>query len=83
MYSKDYSSRKDIIIGIFIVVALLFIIRFFYLQVIDNSYKLSADNIVLRNVREYPPRGLVYDRNGKLLVFNEAADDYSKSDEEY
>jgi penicillin-binding protein 2 len=75
MYSKDYSSRKDIIIGIFIVVALLFIIRFFYLQVIDNSYKLSADNIVLRNVREYPPRGLVYDRNGKLLVFNEAAYD--------
>ncbi len=75
MYSKDYSSRKNIIIGIFILVALLFIIRFFYLQVIDNSYKLSADNIVLRNVREYPPRGLVYDRNGKLLVFNEAAYD--------
>lgn len=75
MYSKDYSSRKKIIIGIFILVALLFIIRFFYLQVIDNSYKLSADNIVLRNVREYPPRGLVYDRNGKLLVFNEAAYD--------
>lgn len=75
MYSKDYSSRKNIIIGIFILVALLFIIRFFYLQVIDNSYKFSADNIVLRNVREYPPRGLVYDRNGNLLVFNEAAYD--------
>lgn len=75
MYSKDYSSRKNIVIGIFILVALLFIIRFFYLQVIDNSYKLSADNIVLRNVREYPPRGLVYDRNGNLLVFNEAAYD--------
>lgn len=75
MYSKDYSSRKNIIIGIFILVALLYIIRLFYLQVIDNSYKLSADNIVLRNVREYPPRGLIYDRNGKLLVFNEAAYD--------
>jgi penicillin-binding protein 2 len=75
MYSKDYSSRKNIIIGIFILVALLFIIRFFYLQVIDNSYKLSAENIVLRNVRDYPPRGLIYDRNGKLLVFNEAAYD--------
>lgn len=75
MYSKDYSSRKNVIIGIFILVALMFVIRFFYLQVIDNSYKLSAENIVLRNVREYPPRGLIYDRNGKLLVFNEAAYD--------
>ncbi|MFK5856881.1 MAG: penicillin-binding protein 2 [Bacteroidota bacterium] len=75
MYAKDYSSRKNIIIGIFILVALLFIIRLFYLQVIDNRYKLSAENIVLRKVREYPPRGLVFDRNGKLLVFNEAAYD--------
>lgn len=75
MYSKDYSSRKNIIIGIFILVVVIFIIRLFYLQVIDNSYKLSADNIVLRKVREYPPRGLIYDRNNQLLVFNEAAYD--------
>ena len=75
MYSKDYSSRKNIIIGIFILIALTFIIRLFYLQIIDNSYKLSADNIVLRKVREYPPRGLIYDRNGRLMVFNEAAYD--------
>ncbi len=75
MYSKDYSSRKNIIIGVFILVALAFIFRLFYLQIIDSSYKLSADNIVLRKVREYPPRGLIYDRNGRLMVFNEAAYD--------
>jgi len=75
MYTKDFSSRKNIIIGIFVLVALLYIVRLFYLQVIDNRYKLSADNIVLRKVREYPPRGLIYDRNGKLLVFNEAVYD--------
>ncbi len=75
MYSKDYSSRKNIVIGIFILIALTFIIRLFYLQIINNSYKLSADNIVLRKVREYPPRGLIYDRNGQLMVFNEAAYD--------
>jgi penicillin-binding protein 2 len=75
MYSKDYSSRKSIVIGLFIAVALLFIIRLFYLQVIDDSFKLSADNIVLREIREYPPRGLIYDRNGDLMVFNEAAYD--------
>ncbi len=75
MYSKDYSFRKNIIIGVFILIAITFIIRLFYLQIINDSYKLSADNIVLRKVREYPPRGLIYDRNGKLLVFNEAAYD--------
>lgn len=54
---------------------IIFIIRLFYLQVIDSSYKLSADNIVLRNIREYPARGRIFDRNGNLLVFNEAAYD--------
>ena len=75
MYSTDYSSRKNIIIGVFLLVAIIFIIRLFYLQVINSSYKLSADNIVLRKVREYPPRGLIYDRYGNLMVFNEAAYD--------
>ncbi|MAZ93698.1 MAG: penicillin-binding protein 2 [Bacteroidales bacterium] len=75
MHSTDYSSRKNIIIGVFLLVAIIFIIRLFYLQVINSSYKLSADNIVLRKVREYPPRGLIYDRYGKLMVFNEAAYD--------
>lgn len=75
MYSKDYSSRKNVVIGLFILIALLFILRLFYLQVIDDSFKLSADNIVLREIREYPPRGLIYDRRGDLMVFNEAAYD--------
>ena len=75
MHSTDYSSRKNIIIGVFLLVAIIFIIRLFYLQVINSSYKLSADNIVLRKVREYPPRGLIYDRYGNLMVFNEAAYD--------
>jgi len=75
MYVKDYSSRKVVVIGIFILVALLFVIRLYYLQVIDNSYKLSAENIVLRSVTQYAPRGRVFDRNGKLLVYNEAAYD--------
>jgi len=75
MYIKDYSSRKIVIIGIFILVALIFVIRLYYLQVIDNSYKLSAENIVLRYVTQYAPRGRVFDRNGELLVYNEAAYD--------
>lgn len=75
MYKKDYSGRKYVIIGVFILMAIIFLLRLFYLQIIDNSYKLTADNIVLRNIREYPPRGRVYDRNNNLLVYNEAAYD--------
>jgi penicillin-binding protein 2 len=75
MYVKDYSSRKVVIIGIFILIALVFIIRLYYLQLIDNSYKLSAENIVLRYVTQYAARGRVFDRNGDLLVYNEAAYD--------
>lgn len=63
------------IIGVFILVAVIYLIRLFYLQLIDQHFKLSADNIVLRSVREYPPRGRIYDRTNKLLVYNEAAYD--------
>ncbi|MCB2207171.1 MAG: penicillin-binding protein 2 [Bacteroidetes bacterium] len=72
MYLKDYSSRKYMVMGMFILVALIYIIRLFYLQVIDNQYKLSAENIVLRYEKQYPARGNIYDRNGNLLVYNEA-----------
>jgi len=72
MYLKDYSSRKYMVMGVFILVALTYIIRLFYLQVIDNQYKLSAENIVLRYEKQYPARGNIYDRNGNLLVYNEA-----------
>ncbi len=75
MYQKDYSGRKIIIIALFVLMALAFLFRLFYLQIIDNSYKLTAENIVLRNIREYPPRGRIYDRNQQLLVYNEAAYD--------
>lgn len=68
-------ERKFIILGIFIVIAVIYLIRLFYIQVIDDKYKLDANNNVLRYNTEYPSRGLVYDRNGKLLVYNEAAYD--------
>ena len=67
-----YAKRKGIITGIFIVTGLILLIRLFYIQVIDQTYKLSASNNVLRYITDYPARGLVYDRNGQLLVYNEA-----------
>jgi len=75
MYAKDYSSRKFVVIGIFVLVALMYVVRLFYLQVYDNSYKFSAENIVLRTITQYPARGLIRDRNGDLMVYNDAAYD--------
>jgi len=72
---NSYIERKYIIIGIFILVTFIFIVRLFYLQIIDISYKLSANNNVLRYITQYPARGLIYDRKGKLMVYNEAAFD--------
>ncbi|MCX6287121.1 MAG: penicillin-binding protein 2 [Bacteroidetes bacterium] len=67
--------RRLIIIGIFLAVGLIFIVRLFYVQILVDKYILSANNNVLRYITQYPARGLIYDRNGKLLVYNEAAYD--------
>ena len=54
---------------------MVFLVKLFFLQVVDSDYKEMADNNALRFVTQYPARGKVYDRNGKLLVFNEAVYD--------
>ena len=70
-----YTKRKYLLIGIFCLVAMVMIVRLFYIQVIDSSYKISAASNVLRRQINYPARGLVYDRNHKLIVYNQAAYD--------
>ncbi len=67
--------RKFVIGTLIILAVLIFIGRLFFIQVMDSSYKFSADNNSQRYVTQYPARGLIYDRNGKLLVYNEAAYD--------
>lgn len=71
----SYAKRRNIIILIFVLIGLVFAIKLFRLQVLDTSYKRNATNNVLREVVEYPSRGLIFDRNGELLVFNQAAYD--------
>ncbi|MCF8367280.1 MAG: penicillin-binding protein 2 [Bacteroidales bacterium] len=73
--SKAFESRKIVIAGIFILVGLIFVARLFFVQIIDEGFARSATNNVLRYEVQYPARGLVYDRNGELLVYNEAAYD--------
>jgi len=73
---KDaYFNRKYIVIALVILASLVLLTKLFIIQVVKNTYRLSADNNVLRYVTQYPARGLIYDRNNKLLVFNQAAYD--------
>jgi penicillin-binding protein 2 len=67
--------RKYIIQTAIVVVGLILISRFFYLQVIDTSGIVSANNNSRRLVTQYPARGLILDRNGNTIVDNEATFD--------
>lgn len=64
-------KRSYIVGGIMIALALIYIVRLFYLQVFDDYYKKSANENALRYITEHPGRGLIYDRNDSLMVYNE------------
>ncbi|MCD6556823.1 MAG: penicillin-binding protein 2 [Bacteroidales bacterium] len=68
-------TKRFIISFIFSISALVFIARLFYIQVIDDSFKLSAENNTLRHVTIYPSRGFVFDRTGKIIVANQSTYD--------
>jgi penicillin-binding protein 2 len=70
-FNHHFDSRRDFVSGAAILVALIFIIRLFFLQIIDSDYKNFADSNAFLKKTIYPSRGLFYDRNGKLLVFNQ------------
>ncbi|HNX66044.1 MAG TPA: penicillin-binding protein 2 [Bacteroidales bacterium] len=73
---KDrFANRRFLVIGLMIFATTVLIIKLFYIQVIDKSARVSAANNVLRYITQYPARGLIYDRNGKVLVTNEATYD--------
>lgn len=73
---KDaFINRKYIIMALIVLASLTLIIRLFVIQVVKDSYRLSADNNVLRYITQYPARGLIYDRNGREIVTNMAAYD--------
>tara|TARA_R110002124_G_scaffold33268_10_gene110712 strand:+ start:8244 stop:8735 length:492 start_codon:yes stop_codon:yes gene_type:complete len=67
--------RKLLLPSLIIVAALLLLIRIFYLQVINDSFKLKSDNNAIKIKYDYPERGYIFDRYGKLLVSNQASYD--------
>lgn len=72
---NKYTHRKTIISAIIICVCSIYIIRLFYMQVIDDSFQVKAMMNSQRVATQYPARGLIFDRQGKLLVENQPAYD--------
>ncbi len=66
-----FSYRKNIVLGIIISVAFVFVVRLFYMQIIDDSWKEKAITNAMRRKVTPAPRGVIYDRNGEKLVDNE------------
>ena len=74
---KDYSleKRKYVVGGFVVVIALIYLVRLFSLQVTDDRYKAFAENNAFLRKVQYPSRGLMRDRNGELVVYNQPAYD--------
>jgi len=69
---KDYNleKRKLVIGGFIVTIVIIYIIRLVQLQVLDSTYKAHADNNAFMEKVIYPSRGLIYDRNDSLVVYN-------------
>ncbi len=63
-------SRSRIIQIIFIFAAIAFVVKLFLIQVINTEYSAAAEKNIVQRIEEYPYRGIIYDRNKKLLVYN-------------
>jgi len=69
--SRQAGNRPYVLMAIFSIASLVLILRLFLLQIVDDSYKVLAESNGIREMVTYPSRGLIADRNGKLLVQNE------------
>jgi len=65
-----YDSRKYVIITFFALIGILYSIKLFYMQVIDDSWKLRAQEIAEKRQEITPPRSVILDRNGRKVVEN-------------
>ena len=65
------NNRKYIIQFAIILVGLIYCIKLFQIQFLDDTYGPAAEDNILRKIRDYSYRGVIYDRKGNLLVHND------------
>jgi len=70
-----FQNRRYVIVTAILIVVAIFGLRLISLQIIEGKYKEGADSNAFLRKTQYPPRGLIYDRNGELLVYNKPAYD--------
>ena len=73
--NHNLEYRKYVIGGIALVIVIVYTIRLFVLQIMSDDYRKSADSNAFLKKIEYPSRGVISDRNGELLVYNQPAYD--------
>ena len=64
-------NKKYIIQFVFILVGFIYCIKLFQIQFLDDTYGSAAEDNILRKIRDYSYRGIIYDRNGEILVHND------------
>ena len=67
----NFSNRKYVVGAVAVIVTVVYIVRLFSLQILSDEYKKNADSNAFRKEIQYPSRGLILDRKGQLMVFNE------------
>ena len=74
---KDFNleNRRLVIGGVAVAIVVIYIVRLFVLQLMSDDYKKNADSNAFQKKIEYPSRGIITDRSGKLLVYNQPAYD--------
>ncbi len=73
--NRKFDKRKYTIAGGLILLVMVYVGRLFHLQVLNDEYKAYADSNAFFRKTIYPSRGMIYDRNDKLLVYNQPAYD--------
>ena len=75
MKNSGLEYRRLVIGGVAVLIVVIYIIRLFTLQITSDDYKKSADSNAFLKKIEYPSRGVISDRNGKLMVYNQPSYD--------
>jgi penicillin-binding protein 2 len=63
-------GRKEVLQLVFLLVGFIFLVKLFFIQIVEDSYKEMAGVNAIRKEPQYPIRGIIKDRNGKLIVYN-------------
>jgi penicillin-binding protein 2 len=67
----NLDARRNVILSFIVLVVGIYLIRLFYMQVIDDTWTLRAQEIAEKRKEIFPPRGVIFDRNGKKIVTNQ------------